>query len=153
MQITLDVPKGDEAGFLRHVANFFDPVAEKPTASEEKPVWPDGWPAKDTVFAGADPAVMFRDRLSPLARTVYTHLVTHPGERFDADWIAETFSVPNGRSGVAGLWAWPSRHAAAVGLPEAPWCWHNDGLQTHYWVTPDQAELVGHAFVSGNGDS
>lgn len=79
--------------------------------------------------------------LSLLARDVFTLLATNPDHKFPADQIATDLEVPHGRSGVAGVFAWPGRHAKKHGLPY-PWCWETtDYGDTYYWMDATTATV------------
>jgi hypothetical protein len=48
-------------------------------------------------------------RLSPPARRLFGVLMSNPGVRYSADQLAELANIENGRYGIAGVLAWPSR--------------------------------------------
>lgn len=80
--------------------------------------------------------------LSPLAKDVFTLFALSPDHKFAADDIATMLSVPHGRSGVAGVFAWPGRHAKKYELPY-PWGWETDALTgiTYYWMDSTLAQV------------
>lgn len=84
----------------------------------------------------------FWNDLSPLARDVFTYMTLNADHKLDAEDIAEKLQVPHGRSGVAGVFAWPGRHAKKYGLPY-PWQWETDALTgaTFYWVDATTAQV------------
>jgi hypothetical protein len=79
-------------------------------------------------------------RLSPHAKNIHTLLALNPKKRYDGQELADKLQIPNGRSGVAGAWAWPGRHAKELGM-EYPWSWHSDGVETSYWFEEAEAEM------------
>lgn len=54
-------------------------------------------------------------KLSPRAKALFALLSSHPEQRYPAAALAEDLGIPNGMFGVAGVLAWPGRHAAAEG--------------------------------------
>jgi hypothetical protein len=86
-----------------------------------------------------DLAQMYWERLSPHARNLFTLFALHPKQRYEAEWLAEALKIPHGRSGVAGVWAWPGRHAKELDMAY-PWSWHSDGYDTWYWLEEAEAE-------------
>jgi hypothetical protein len=85
-------------------------------------------------------AATYWDRLSPHAKNLFTLFALHPKQRYEAEWLATYLKIPHGRSGVAGVWAWPGRHAKELGM-DYPWAWHSDGIDTFYWLETEEAEL------------
>lgn len=115
------------------------------TADVSAPEPPAEWGSEDTQVAGE-----LWDKLSPRAREVFSVLQREPGKRFSAAWLARELGIPHGISGVAGVFAWPARHAAKVGrsLPiqfEAS----EKGEGANYWMDNITAGL----FASSVGDS
>ncbi len=60
--------------------------------------------------------------LSATAREVFSFLARNPGERFTSADLASECGVPNGVSGVAGVFGWPNRKAKQAGF-FGPWDW------------------------------
>jgi len=82
-------------------------------------------------------------RFSPLAQAVFSVLMDNPGEAIPADELAARIGLANGRHGLAGVVAWPSRQCAEVHrLPlfryEAA---EKPGESGAYWMDPRTAKL------------
>jgi len=82
-------------------------------------------------------------RFSPRAQAVFSLLMDNPGVAMSPDEIATKVGLANGRHGLAGVVAWPSRQCAEMGLtapfrfdyPAAP------GETGSYWMDPQTAQL------------
>jgi Family of unknown function (DUF6416) len=82
-------------------------------------------------------------KFSPRAQAVFALLMENPGVAMQADEIAVKIGLANGRHGLAGVVAWPSRQCAEMGLtppfryesPPAP------GETGSYWMDPETAQL------------
>jgi Family of unknown function (DUF6416) len=82
-------------------------------------------------------------KFSPRAQAVFSLLMENPGTAMQADEIAAKIGLANGRHGLAGVVAWPSRQCAEMGLtppfrfdsPAAP------GDTGSYWMDPETARL------------
>lgn len=82
-------------------------------------------------------------KFSPRAQAVFSLLMDSPGVAMSADDIAAKIGLANGRHGLAGVLAWPSRQCAELGLtppfrfdnPAAP------GETGSYWIDQETAEL------------
>jgi hypothetical protein len=81
-------------------------------------------------------------KFSPHAKAVFSLLMDQPGTKVSGEDLATRLGIPNGKSGVAGVLAWPARHCAAVGR-EGPWWWEYgpEGDGAYYWVEPEVADL------------
>lgn len=101
--------------------------------------WLDSLTAQAAPVDHSGKAEEYWKRLSPHARNLFTLMALHPKQRYEASWLAEALQIPHGRSGVAGAWAWPGRHAKDLGM-EYPWSWHSDGVDTWYWLEDAEAE-------------
>jgi Family of unknown function (DUF6416) len=79
-------------------------------------------------------------KLSPRAKAMFALLSAHPGRRYPAAELAEQLAIPNGMFGVAGVLAWPGRHAAAQGyhLP-VEFEPGETGQGATYWMDPSAA--------------
>lgn len=75
-------------------------------------------------------------RLSPRAKALFARLSHSPGRRHSAAELADELEIPNGFYGVAGVLAWPGRHAAAAGyhLP-VQWMPGELGEGASYWMS------------------
>jgi hypothetical protein len=89
----------------------------------------------------APSTVMNAERQS--AQAVFALLMENPGVAMQADEIAVKIGLVNGRHGLAGMVAWPSRQCAEMGRtppfryesPPAP------GETGSYWMDPETAQL------------
>ncbi len=81
-------------------------------------------------------------KFSPHAKALFSQLMNQPGHRLPAEDLAGSLGIPNGKSGLAGVLAWPARHCAAVDRV-GPWSWGYgpEGDGAYYWVEPDVADL------------
>lgn len=73
-------------------------------------------------------------KFSPRAKALFSTLIDNPEDKFTGDVLAEMHEIPNGRYGVAGVLAWPSRHCFAVGRR---YCWrwaYPEGETAVYWM-------------------
>ena len=82
------------------------------------------------------------DKFSPLAKALLSQLMDQPGRKVSGEELALTLDIPNGKSGVAGVLAWPARHCAAVNRV-GPWSWEDGpvGAGAYYWVNREVADL------------
>ncbi|HUA41153.1 MAG TPA: DUF6416 domain-containing protein [Streptosporangiaceae bacterium] len=88
-------------------------------------------------------ATMVWRKFSPRAQAVFSVLMDNPGEAIPADELAAKIGLANGRHGLAGVVAWPSRQCAEVHrVPlfryEAP---EKPGGAGTYWMDPRTAKL------------
>ena len=81
-------------------------------------------------------------KLTDRAKGMFSILMDAPDEPFSPDYVAETVSIPNGASGVAGVLAWPGRYCAEAGR-EVFFRFAEDpaGGGSHYWMTGEVAAL------------
>jgi hypothetical protein len=88
-------------------------------------------------------AKMVWRKFSPRAQAVFSVLMDNPGEAIPADELAAKIGLANGRHGLAGVVAWPSRQCAEVHrvplfryeTAEKP------GQTGAYWMDPRTAKL------------
>jgi Family of unknown function (DUF6416) len=100
-----------------------------------------------TQGSDSDAARMVWRKFSPRAQAVFSLLMDNPGVAMSADEIADKIGLSNGRHGLAGVVAWPSRQCAEFGLtppyryesPEAP------GETGSYWMDAEMAALFSRA--------
>jgi Family of unknown function (DUF6416) len=88
-------------------------------------------------------AYMAWRKFSPRAQAVFSLLMDSPGVAVPADNIAAKIGLTNGRHGLAGVVAWPSRQCAELGLLP-PFRFDNSAgpnEPSSYWMDPDTAEL------------
>jgi hypothetical protein len=82
-------------------------------------------------------------KFSPRAQAVFSLLMESPGTAMQADEIAAKIGLANGRHGLAGVTAWPSRQCADMGLT-APFRFDSPagpGETGGYWMDPETARL------------
>lgn len=90
-----------------------------------------------------DQAQMAWRKFSPRAQAVFSLLMDNPGIAMPADDIAAKIGLTNGRHGLAGVVAWPSRQCAELGLMP-PFRFDNSAAPNEagtYWMDPETAEL------------
>jgi hypothetical protein len=116
--------------------------AQQSTTPEEEPELHD-WGATEAFADEAELADMAWRKFSPRAQAVFGLLMENPGVAMQADEIAVKIGLANGRHGLAGVVAWPSRQCAEMGRtppfryegPPAP------GETGSYWMDPETAQL------------
>lgn len=82
-------------------------------------------------------------KFSPRAQAVFSLLMDKPGVAVPADELAAKVGLTNGRHGLAGVVAWPSRQCAELGLVP-PFRFDNSAAPNEaglYWMDPETAEL------------
>jgi hypothetical protein len=89
-------------------------------------------------------------KLSGRARALFELLARNPGRKHSARELAESLEIPNGMYGVAGVLAWPARHAAVegYGLPIS----YEDGAPgegANYWMKQAVAEVFAAVIEQG----
>jgi hypothetical protein len=96
------------------------------------------------IFAGDDQqAAEAWRKFSPRAQAVFSLLMDNPGIAVPADEIAAKIGLTNGRHGLAGVVAWPSRQCAELGFVP-PFRFDNSAAPSEagtYWMDPETAEL------------
>lgn len=112
VEVGVKVPSSRLAEFYsmfgRWLSGAFE-VTELPDRVSTRP-----W---DTTHSDRKLATQILMRLTPPAKRILEVLASSPGERFDGDQLAEKAQIPNGRSGVFGALAWPSRRFAQFHRP------------------------------------
>jgi hypothetical protein len=116
--------------------------AQQSTTAEEGPDLHD-WGETEAFADEAELADMAWRKFSPRAQAVFALLMENPGVAMQADEIAAKIGLANGRHGLAGVVAWPSRQCAEIGRtppfryesPPAP------GETGSYWMDPETAQL------------
>ena len=109
------------------------------TTAEEEPELHD-W-GTDAFAEEAELADMAWRKFSRRAQAVFALLIEKPCVAMQADEIAAKIGLANGRDGLAGVVAWPSRQCAEMGRtppfryesPSAP------GETGSYWMDPEAA--------------
>ena len=82
-------------------------------------------------------------KFSTHAKAMFGLLMDHPGDAMTGEELAAAVGIPNGKYGVAGVLAWPTRHCAAVERPllcryEEPMTPDVSGT---YWIDQAVADL------------
>jgi hypothetical protein len=81
-------------------------------------------------------------KFSVRAKDLFSTLIDSPGQTFSGEELAEMHQIPNGRHGVAGVLAWPSRHCFGSGR-RYYWRWaYPDGEGAVYWMDTRLANLL-----------
>ncbi|KQY61816.1 DUF6416 domain-containing protein [Nocardioides sp. Root140] len=91
-------------------------------------------------------------KLSERATAMFELLLDEPGNKVSGEEIADRLGIPNGKYGVAGVLAWPGRHANAVGRPLP--VQYDDGPvggSASYWIAPATAAIFNSARSAING--
>jgi Family of unknown function (DUF6416) len=116
--------------------------AQQSTTAEEEPKLHD-WGITEAFADEAELADMAWRKFSPRAQAVFTLLMENPGVAMEADEIAAKIGLANGRHGLAGVVAWPSRQCAEMGRTP-PFRYENPpspGDTGSYWMDPQTAQL------------
>jgi Family of unknown function (DUF6416) len=137
VQVTFEIPDHLLGPFYHAVGRVLqdaqDDGAAEPTESDLNE-----W----SVFNVDEAAVVWR-KFSPRAQAVFSLLMDNPGIAIPADEIAAKIGLSNGRHGLAGVVAWPSRQCAELRyLP--PFRFDNSAAPNEagtYWMDPETAEL------------
>lgn len=117
--------------------------AQQSTTAEQEREAHD-WGGTQAFADEAELADMAWRKFSPRAQAVFALLMENPGVAMQADEIAVKIGLANGRHGLAGVVAWPSRQCAEIGRtppfryesPPAP------GETGSYWMDPETAQLL-----------
>ena len=87
---------------------------QQSTTAEEEPEVHD-WGRTEAFADEAELADVAWRKFSPRAQAVFALLMENPGVAMQADEIAVKIGLANGRHGLAGVVAWPSRQCAEMG--------------------------------------
>ncbi|WP_018787619.1 DUF6416 domain-containing protein [Micromonospora sp. CNB394] len=137
LDITVKVPPERVADFYSMYGRWLA-GADAASAGQVSGVKPE---PTDWTQADVDLARTVWGRFSDNAKALFSTLIDQPGREFDGDDLAESLNIPNGRHGVAGVLAWPSRHCAAAGRNYC-WLWSSrEGGPVVYWMTDELAGL------------
>ncbi len=107
---------------------------------------PPAEPQKRKAWTGSDEdledAIHLWGKFSKHARAFFGLLINNPGTHYTGHQAAEAVGIPNGAHGVAGVLAWPGRHAWAIQryLPSR-WKDDEDAGASYYWMTPELAKV------------
>jgi Family of unknown function (DUF6416) len=143
VQVTFEIPEhllGDfyaEVGMALRQAR--DQIAEQADRDDAEPELHD-WGLES--FDGEVAKQVWR-KFSPRAQAVFSLLMDNPGVAMSADDIASKIDLSNGRHGLAGVVAWPSRQCALAGLvpPFRSEPATAAGETGSYWMDADTAAM------------
>jgi hypothetical protein len=141
VELTFEVPDRLVGQFYIAIGNVLR-RGQPSTTAEEEPELHD-WGETEAFADEAKRADRAWRKFSPRAQAVFALLMENPGEAMRADEIAVKIGLANGRHGLAGVVAWPSRQCAEMGRtppfryesPPAP------GETGSYWMDPETAQL------------
>jgi hypothetical protein len=141
VELTFEVPDRLVGQFYIAIGNVLR-RGQQSTTAEEEPDLHD-WGEIQAFADEAKRADRAWRKFSPRAQAVFALLMDNPGEAMRADEIAVKIGLANGRHGLAGVVAWPSRQCAEMGRtppfryesPPAP------GETGSYWMDPETAQL------------
>jgi hypothetical protein len=139
VQVTFEIPERLLGQFYMAVGRVLKRAHDYTVEQETEPQ-----PREWGIFAGDDQhALQAWRKFSPRAQAVFSLLMDNPGIAMPADEIAAKIGLTNGRHGLAGVVAWPSRQCAELGyLP--PFRFDNSAGPNEagsYWMDPYTAEL------------
>lgn len=140
VQVTFEIPEHLLGEFYLRVGAALKRAQEDETAWEETEPQLREWgthPSDDGQAAAA-----WR-KFSLRAQAVFSLLMDNPGIAVPADDLAAKIGLTNGRHGLAGVVAWPSRQCAELGLVP-PFRFDNSAAPNEagtYWMDPETAEL------------
>jgi Family of unknown function (DUF6416) len=115
---------------------------QQSTTAKEEPELID-WGVTEAFADEAELADMAWRKFSPRAQAVFALLMENPGVAMQADEIAVNVGLANGRHGLAGVVAWPSRQCAEMGRTP-PFRYEGSpapGETGTYWMDPETAQL------------
>jgi hypothetical protein len=135
VEVTFEVPE-------RLLGDFYIAVGEVLKRAKDAERGPEilDW---DVMAFDDELAKMVWRKFSPRAQAVFSVLMDNPGEAISADELSVKIGLANGRHGLAGVLAWPSRQCAEVHrVPlfryEAA---EKPGETGVYWMDPRTARL------------
>jgi Family of unknown function (DUF6416) len=139
VQVTFEIPEHLLGQFYIAVGKVLSRAQHESAAEEAEPQlheW--GTDAFDDDLADT----AWR-KFSPRAQAVFSLLMDNPGVAMPADDIAAKIGLSNGRHGLAGVVAWPSRQCSELGLVP-PFRFDNSAALNDagsYWMDPETAEV------------
>lgn len=139
VKVTFDIPEHLMGMFYHAVGRVLQSAQDESAAEPTEPQlgeW--GSDAYDSVQA----ATAWR-KFSPRAQAVFSLLMDNPGIAIPADEVAAKIGLTNGRHGLGGVVAWPSRQCAELGFVP-PLRFDNSAAPNEagtYWMDPETAEL------------
>lgn len=131
------VPSDRVEEFYGHHAEWLSQLGAAPAADDSVDLQAWGDDERDVEAAAA-----VWDKLSDRAQGLMAVFMQEPGRKFAAPALAEQLDIPNGMFGVAGVLAWPKRHAAKVGRPlPVSFEYGQPGEGANYWMEPAVAAV------------
>jgi hypothetical protein len=115
MELTVQVPDGQLGRFYTALGECWlraEHEARDGDGDDEDQQDLQDWDTGDEALA----AHVWR-KFSTHAKAMFSLLMDHPGDAMTGEDLAAAVGIPNGKYGVAGVLAWPTRHCAAVGRP------------------------------------
>jgi Family of unknown function (DUF6416) len=139
IDVTVKIPEDRVGDFYELVGRWLSGEQPGGEVTDAAAATPQDWTNSD------DDLVLARlvwEKFSPHAKALFSLLMDQPGHKVSGEDLAATLDIPNGKSGVAGVLAWPARHCAAVNRV-GPWWWEYgpEGDGAYYWVEQDVADL------------
>jgi hypothetical protein len=139
IDVTVKIPEERVGQFYELVGRWLSGEQLVGEEADEPATTPKNWTNSDEDLVLAR---LVWGKFSLRAKAMLSVLMDHPEHKVSAEDLAATLHIPNGKSGVAGVLAWPARHCAAVkrGLL---WHWEDgaEGGGADYWVDQEIAEL------------
>jgi hypothetical protein len=139
VQVTFEIPEHLLGQFYLAVGRALQNAQDESDAEQAEPEM-----AEWGTFGGDDEqAAQAWRKFSPRAQAVFSLLMDNPGIAIPADEIAAKIGLSNGRHGLAGVVAWPSRQCAELGF-QPPFRFDNSAAPNEagtYWMDPETAEL------------
>jgi hypothetical protein len=137
VQVTFEIPEHLLGQFYLAVGRALQNGQDEGAAEQAEPAMSE-WSVLDV----DDAAVVWR-KFSPRAQAVFSVLMDSPGIALPADELAAKIGLTNGRHGLAGVVAWPSRQCAELGFVP-PFRFDNSAAPNEagtYWMDPETADL------------
>lgn len=139
IDVTVKIPEDRVGVFYGLVGRWLSGEQSEDEVTEAATDAPKAWTNSDGDLVLAR---LVWEKFSPRAKAVFSLLMDRPGHKVSGEDLAATLEIPNGKSGVAGVLAWPARHCATVGMA-GPWWWEYtaEGDGAYYWMEPEVADL------------
>lgn len=140
MELTVQVPDGQLGRFYSDLGECWLRAEREARTSGADDEQED---IRDWGIGDEDLAAEVWRKFSTHAKAMFGLLMDHPGDAMTGEELAEAVGIPNGKYGVAGVLAWPTRHCAAFGRPllcryEEPMTPDVSGT---YWIDEEVASL------------
>jgi hypothetical protein len=139
VEVTFDIPERLLGQFYVAVGGVLKRAQLESAAEQAEPQLRE-W---GTFGGDDDQAAAAWRKFSPRARAVFSLLMDNPGNALPADELATRIGLTNGKHGLAGVVAWPSRQCAELGYVP-PFRFDNSAAPNEagtYWMDPQTAEL------------